>query len=160
NFINHTIGAYGSTVDLERPSFQRRGSDRDLAELRRELSGDAVGALFVIGINPVYDLPDSAALVRNLQRVPLLVSIAERADETATHATFVCPDHHYLESWNDAEPVSGIVSVVQPTISPLHETRSVLESLAIWTTGSSKPALDLIKDHWERVLYPRAVASS
>ena len=159
NFINHEIGAYGATLDLEKPSYQRQGSDSDLAELRAELSRGEVQALIVAGANPVYDLPDAATLASDLRRVPLLVSTAERIDETASLAHFVCPDHHYLESWSDAEPVSGVVSLTQPTILPLHDTRSLLESLSVWTTGTRRrPALDLVRDHWERAIYPRATS--
>jgi len=159
NFINYTIGAYGGTLDLEAPSYQRQGSDRDLAELRAELARGEVQALIVAGANPVYDLPEAAALANDLQRVPLIVSTAERIDETASLAHFVCPDHHYLESWNDAEPVSGVVSLTQPAIQPLHDTRSLLESLSAWTTGNARPALDLVRDHWERAIYPRSKVS-
>src|SRR5205814_2854078 len=115
--------------------------------------------LIIAGANPVYDLPEASALVNDLKRVPLLVSTAERIDETASLAHFVCPDHHYLESWSDAEPVSGIVSLTQPAIQPLHDTRSLLESLSAWTTGMPRPALDLVREHWERDIYPRAVSS-
>ena len=161
NFINQAIGAYGTTLDLEKPSYQRQGSDNSLAELRAELRRGEVQALFVAGANPLYDLPDAAALAGDLGRVPLLVSTAERIDETASLAHFVCPDHHYLESWNDAEAVSGVVSLTQPAILPLHDTRSLLESMAVWTTGPSgpsAPALDLIRGFWERDVYKRAVA--
>jgi Fe-S-cluster-containing dehydrogenase component/anaerobic selenocysteine-containing dehydrogenase len=160
NFINNMIGAYGATLDLEKPSYQRQGSDSDLVALRAELSRGEVQALIVANANPVYDLPEAAALVSDLSRVPLLVSTAERIDETAGLAHFVCPDHHYLESWSDAEPVSGVVSLTQPTIHPLHDTRSLLESLSAWTTGVPKPALDLVREHWERVIYPRAAGAS
>jgi molybdopterin-containing oxidoreductase family iron-sulfur binding subunit len=159
NFINHIIGAYGTTVDLKGPSYQRWGNDGALGELRAELARGEVQALIVMGANPVYDLPDGAALTNDLKRVPLVVSTAERIDETASFAHFVCPDHHYLESWNDAEPVSGVVSLVQPTIAPLYDTRSRLESLSLWTTGSSRPALELVRSHWERYIYADAKAS-
>jgi len=159
NFINNAIGAYGATLDLSRPSYQRQGSDSELARLRDELNRSEVQALIVAGANPVYDLPEAAALISDLKRVPLLVSTAERIDETASVAHFVCPDHHYLESWNDAEAVSGVVSLTQPMILPLHDTRSLLESLSIWTTGNARPALDLVRGHWEREIYPRAKAS-
>jgi molybdopterin-containing oxidoreductase family iron-sulfur binding subunit len=38
NLINESIGAYGATLDLERPSYQRQGSDNELAELGAELT--------------------------------------------------------------------------------------------------------------------------
>ena len=102
-----------------------QGSDKDLAELRAELSRGEVQALIVAGVNPVYDLPDATTLANDLRRVPLLVSTAERIDETASLAHFVCPDHHYLESWDDAEPVAGVVSLTQPAIQPLKDTRAL-----------------------------------
>ena len=159
NFMNQMIGAYGATLDLERPSYQRRGSDRDLAELRAELSRGEVQALVVAGVNPVYDLPDAATLINDLRRVPLLVSTAERVDETAALAQFVCPDHHYLESWSDAEAVSGVVSLVQPVLAPLNDTRSLIESLSLWATGKPAKSLELVRAHWERAIYPRAGTS-
>ncbi|MEO8255990.1 MAG: 4Fe-4S dicluster domain-containing protein [Acidobacteriota bacterium] len=157
NFINQAIGAYGATVDLERPSYQRQGSDQALAELRAELGRGEVQALIVAGVNPVYDLPDAATLTSDLRRVPLIVSTAERIDETASLAHFVCPDHHYLESWHDAEPAAGILSLTQPAIQPLHDTRALIESLSAWGTEPepAQPALDLLKAHWERDVYPR-----
>jgi molybdopterin-containing oxidoreductase family iron-sulfur binding subunit len=154
NFINQSIGAYGTTVDLARPSYQRTGSDLELAELRAELGRGEIGALFVLGANPVYDLPDSAALTNDIKRVPLVVSTAERLDETASLAHFVCPDHHYLESWSDAEPVAGLVSLTQPAIQPMHDTRSAIESLSIWA-GKPQSALDLVRAHWMSEVYPR-----
>ncbi len=33
-------------------------------------------------------------------------------------ASVICPDHHYLEAWGDAEPVNGSYSLQQPCIHP------------------------------------------
>ena len=156
NFMNELVGAYGATLDLEHPSYQRAATDTGIAELRAELGRGEVQALLVAGVNPVFDLPDPDGLMADLKRVPLIVSTAERADETASLAHFVCPDHHFLESWGDAEAVAGLVSLTQPAIHPLHATRSLLESLSTWTTGTAQPALDLIRAHWEKAIYPRA----
>jgi molybdopterin-containing oxidoreductase family iron-sulfur binding subunit len=156
NAVNQLLGAYGETIEIDRPSYQRAGSDTDLEQLRGELSRGEVAALIVAGVNPVFDLPGSSALARDLGRVPLLISTAERLDETATLAQYVCPDHHFLESWNDAEPVAGLVSLTQPTIQPLHDTRAFIETLSAWTSEMAQPAQDLIRDHWEKAIYPRA----
>ena len=75
---------------------------------------------------------------------------ADRRDGRLAH--FVCPDHHYLESWSDAEPVAGVVSLTQPTIQPLHDTRALIESLSAWGTGKPQPALDLVRAHWKRAV--------
>ncbi len=158
NFLNDLLGSYGTTIDLERPSGQRRGSDSRLETLQGELARDEVAVLIVAGVNPVYDLPGRQAFVEHLGRVPLLVSVAEQLDETASLAHVVCPDHHYLESWDDAEPVAGIVSLAQPTLHPMNDTRPFIETLATWT-GAPRSAYDLIRQHWEQAIYPRAGAS-
>jgi molybdopterin-containing oxidoreductase family iron-sulfur binding subunit len=150
NFLNHVLENYGTTVDVARPSYQREGNDRELQTLVQELHEGKIGALFIYQSNPVHDLPSGESIAEDLtKRVPLVVSLAPRLDETARLAHFVCPDHHYLESWNDSEPVNGLVSLVQPAIAPLGNTRSVLESLAAWT-GKQRGAYDLVREHWEQ----------
>jgi molybdopterin-containing oxidoreductase family iron-sulfur binding subunit len=154
NFLNHLLGSYGATLDVERPSLQRQGSDRDLAALLQELDAGQVAALFVVDCNPVYDLPNGERLARALQKVPLVVCCGERQDETARVARYVCPHPHYLESWGDAEPVSGVVGLRQPTLPRIGDTRPVIESLAAWA-GESKPAYDLLRAHWQARVFPR-----
>jgi molybdopterin-containing oxidoreductase family iron-sulfur binding subunit len=154
NYLNHLLGNYGVTVDLEYPSYQRAGSDGDLHELLRELHDGRVAALFLYQSNPVYDLPGGGALAEDLRRVPLLVSCTERLDETANLAHQVCPVPHYLETWGDAEAVEGVIGLSQPAIRPLGNTRSLVESLAAWL-GQPQSAHDLLRKHWETQVYPR-----
>src|SRR5262249_12351865 len=154
NFINHLLGNYGSTVDIERPSLQSQGDDSELLGLIRELENGKVGALFLHDVNPVYELPDAEALTAALRRVPLLVSLSQRLDETASLAQYVCPDAHSLESWGDAEAIAGIVSIQQPTIQPFGNTRSAVESVSVWG-GAPRAAYDLVREHWQTEIFPR-----
>ncbi len=157
NFLNHLLGSYGSTLDIEHPSFQREGNDRELASLLQELRDGKVSALLVHGVNPAYDLPGGSTLREALRRVPLTISFAERLDETASAVRFVCPDHHYLESWSDAEAVSGTVSLSQPVLHPQGSTRSVLETLAAWS-GKPRSAYDILRENWQENIFPRQKA--
>lgn len=158
NLTNHLLGNYGQTLDLAAPSYQRRGDDKALAQLREELAAGLVSALLIFGANPAYDLPASDDFAAAMKKVPLVVSFAERLDETVSLAHFACPDHHYLESWCDHEPVAGIVSLTQPAISPLGNTRSVLESLAVWR-GKPASAYEIIQRHWEKEIFTRQTAA-
>jgi molybdopterin-containing oxidoreductase family iron-sulfur binding subunit len=155
NFLNHVLGNYGTTVDIAQPSYQREDDDRELETLLQELHEGKVAALFIYQSNPVHDLPSGDSIAEDLKRVPLVVNLAPRLDETSRLAHFVCPDHHYLESWNDAEAVNGLVSLVQPVIAPLGSTRSVLENLAAWV-GAPRAAYDLLREHWEKEVLPRS----
>ncbi len=159
NYLNHLLGNYGTTVDLERPAYQAQGDDAGLADLMRLSAEGKLGALFVHACNPVHDLPDGDALAEAMARIPLVVALAERLDETARRAEFVCPVPHALETWGDSEPVEGLVSVSQPGLLPRGNTRPLLESLAAWSEprrpGKAGSAYDLVRAHWEVNIYPR-----
>jgi molybdopterin-containing oxidoreductase family iron-sulfur binding subunit len=154
NLLNHLLGNYGATLDVARPSYQRQGDDAALAVLLDELRGDRVAALFLFGCNPAYDLPGGSEWEALLKRVPLVVSCAERLDETARLAHYVCPVPHFLASWGDSEPAAGVVSLSQPTLQALGDTRPLLESLAAWS-GAAQSAYDLIRSTWEAEVFPR-----
>ena len=49
---------------------------------------------------------------------------------------YVCPDHHNLESWGDANPSFGKYTLMQPTIHPLFNTRQFQETLLSWMDRS------------------------
>jgi hypothetical protein len=159
NAINQLLGNYGKTIDIERPSRQRQGNDADVVTLIDELISGNVSALFVAGTDLTHNLPMTDALAEAISKVRLLVSFSERSDDFASRAHFVCPDHHPLESWMDAEPVSGIVSLCQPLLAPLGQTRSVLESLARWS-GQNSSALEIVRATWERDIMPRTKSAA
>ena len=155
NSINHLLGNYGKTIDIERPSRQRQGNDGDVIQLIEELKGGKVAALFVAGTDLTHNLPGRDELAAAIKNVPLVVTFAEREDDVSSLAHFVCPDHHPLESWLDAEPVSGVVSISQPTLEPLGATRSILESLERWS-GGKRSAYEILQNHWEKHILPRS----
>ena len=159
NYLNHLLGNYGATVDIEHPALQRQGNDLALEALFHDLRDGKVGALLVDGIDPVAELPEGEQFAGWLKQVPLKVSFQDHLDETARLAQYVCPDNHYLESWSDSEAVSGIVSITQPAIAPLGNRRSALETLSIWT-GETRAAYDLIRDNWKQNIFLRQSAEN
>ncbi|MBI3664409.1 MAG: TAT-variant-translocated molybdopterin oxidoreductase [Acidobacteria bacterium] len=154
NFLNHLLNNYGATLDTERPSYQRQGNERELETLVRDLRDGKVAALFIHGVNPVFDLPGGDELSALLKKVSLVVSFAERPDETSALAHFVCPEPHRLESWADAEAVAGTLSLAQPTIHPIGTNRALIESLSSWM-GAPKPAYDILRDRWQASVFSR-----
>lgn len=158
NLANELLGNYGNTLDLSLPSLQRQGNDRDLAQLLTEITEGKVTALFVLGMNPAADLPLSEDTRRALGQIPLLVSLAPREDETVAIAKLHCPDSDPFESWGDAEPVAGLVSVQQPLIQQIGKARSAIESFAAWA-GKPGSAYDLVQAHWREAIHPRATTA-
>jgi molybdopterin-containing oxidoreductase family iron-sulfur binding subunit len=154
NFVNDLLSNYGATLDLATPSYQKQGDDRAVAALIDELKAGKVAALFLHGINPVADLPGGEDLAKLLDRIPLVVSLAPRLDETSSHVHFICPECDPLETWGDSEPVAGVVALSQPAIRPLGRSRSALESFARWS-GMGASAHELVKGFWKDTIYPR-----
>jgi molybdopterin-containing oxidoreductase family iron-sulfur binding subunit len=155
NVINERLGNYGTTLDLAEPSNQRLGNDADVVMLLDELHRGEVSALFIAGVNPVYELPEGEAFAAALDQTGLAVYCGERANETSALATIVCPDHHFLETWGDVEAVGGVAAIRQPLIRPLFNTRPLLESLNEWT-GTPMSAYEAVQNHWREATYPRS----
>jgi molybdopterin-containing oxidoreductase family iron-sulfur binding subunit len=153
NFINLSLHNYGRTLEVDRPSLQKMGDDDAMGELASELEAGQVEALFVLDANPVYDWPQGSRLGQAIRRIPLSVSLSCFEDETSSACRFSCPDHHWLESWGDAEPWLGTLSLVQPTIQPLYKTRAAVESLTSWSDEPA-PAGGLLKDYWKSAVFP------
>lgn len=152
NGINNLLGNYGNTLDLSTPSYLRRGNDTAVEILIKDMSAGKVDAIIIYGANPSYTMPASWNFNEALSKVKLKISLAERLDETASLCDYVCPDHHYLESWNDANPKTGYYSLTQPVIRPLFNTRQAQASLLKWA-GMDSDFHKYIQGLWEKYGY-------
>ena len=65
------------------------------------MNAGKVSTLITLDCNPSYDLPNAEEFNLGLSKVKTSVSLSGISDETASRSTFVAPNHHYLESWND-----------------------------------------------------------
>ncbi|MGZ8561278.1 MAG: TAT-variant-translocated molybdopterin oxidoreductase [Flavisolibacter sp.] len=137
NAINSAIGAYGSTIDSGMSINSRQGIDADMVGLVDQMNQGQVGALLIYGANPVYEYHDVERFKAGLAKVRLTVSFNEKLDETTELCQYSIPTHHYLESWGDAEPRTGYISFLQPTIFPLFKTRPFQTSLLKWSGNNT-----------------------
>jgi len=153
NAINQMLDSYGNTIDLTNPLLTRQAKDEDMVKLLDDMNNGLVGGLLMFQVNPVYDYFDSARFVSGLARVKISVSFATASDETSKTAKFICPHNHYLESWNDAQPMKNIYSLGQPTINKIYATRQFQESLLKWI-GVEPDFYAYIKIYWEKNMFP------
>jgi len=135
--INSAIGASGSTIASGVSLNYRQGIDADMVRLVNDMNAGAIGALLVYGANPAYDYFDADKFKSGLAKVKLTVSFNEKMDETTELCQYAVPSHHFLESWGDAEPRTGYISFIQPTIFPLFKTRPFQTSLMKWSGNNS-----------------------
>lgn len=151
--LNFLLGNYGTTLDLRRPCFLRRGIDREFTQLLSDMENGQVGALVVYDVNPAYT--HGEAFVSRLKKVPFKVAVADRIDETAQHCDYVAALSHYLESWGDAEPYLGYYSLQQPAIQTLFDTRQFEQCLLAWL-GENTDYYSYLKTYWKEKIYPKS----
>jgi molybdopterin-containing oxidoreductase family iron-sulfur binding subunit len=134
--INQTLGNHGNTIDVHNSLNLFAGNDNEVMDLVNEMKSGQVDVLIMLGGNPVYHLA-SADFASALSKVKTSVSTALYADETASRCTYIAPDHHQLESWDDLSAVEGRVDLVQPTITPLYNSRAAAQNLLAWSGNAS-----------------------
>jgi MoCo/4Fe-4S cofactor protein with predicted Tat translocation signal len=135
--INASLGNNGKTVDTKNTLNLFQGTDEAMAALVEEMNSGSVDMLIVYGVNPSYSWVNAEKFNSGLQKVKTSVSFNLFADETASHCTYMAPDHHYLEAWNDYTPMKGRTDLAQPTINPLYNSRYAQESLLRWTDNAA-----------------------
>ncbi len=166
NAINNALGSYGTTIETDRMSLQRQGSDQDLARLVGEMEAGSVDCLIVMdGANPAYDTPLAQRFIAASGKVKTKISMSGVPNETALLCNYLTPNHHYLESWSDIEAKQGSYTLVQPTIMPIFQTvgkagtRQQGASLLLWAesdrynTAAEQPYLNYLQDNWRSTAF-------
>jgi molybdopterin-containing oxidoreductase family iron-sulfur binding subunit len=161
NAINSSLGNYGSTISFEHASMQRQGSDRDFAELLREMKAGTVDTLIINQANPVYDSASKGQFADALSKVSNTIALSYDHNETSSLCKYVAPVHHILESWGDVEAKRGIITTIQPTISPLFPggTRQAEASMLVWADSpnydmsSDQPYMTFVQSNWEKTAF-------
>lgn len=153
NAINQLLDSYGNTINLTDAMLTRQAIDENMVKLVNDMNNGLVAGLLVFQVNPVYDYFDSARFITGLAKVKMSVSFATASDETSKKAKFICPDNHYLESWNDAQPKKHLYSLGQPTITKIYDTRQFQESLLKWM-GQEPDFYSYIRKYWEKNIFP------
>ena len=153
NAINQLLNNYGQTIDLNTPVFVKKCDDNELNEFVDDLNTEKIKGLILYNVNAVYDFADPNIIIEGIEKTNFSVAISQTLDETASIVDYVCPDSHYLESWNDAEPKEGYYSLAQPAIQKIFDTRQFQESLLRWS-GSEESYYDFIRKYWEENIYP------
>ena len=144
--INKVLNS--EVIDVVATKNVRKGSDANIAQLIADMNAGLIGAVIINNSNPVYTLPNSLEFVEGLKKVKLSVAFSMQDNETANAVQYALATPHYLESWGDVVIKKGQYSLMQPTISPLFNTRQFQDSLLAWT-GSSASYYDFLKETWK-----------
>ena len=132
---------------------------KDFDELINKINNDSVGAVIHLDCNPVYHLSLEFGYLKALDKVKTVISLSERENETTNSSNYVLPINHNFESWGDAKTRTGVISLQQPVIAPLNNTRQKEAILLTWIAGKSENFSENIyhkylMDNWESSIFP------
>jgi molybdopterin-containing oxidoreductase family iron-sulfur binding subunit len=147
NAINSLLGNYGSTIDLDNPTSVKGGDDAAFDAFVKEMNAGNVGTAIFWNANPAYAYYNSESFKSGLAKVKNTISVSSTIDETAALCNMVAAESHFLESWGDTEPKAGYVAMIQPTISPVFNTRTMLGNVLAWS-GNTTDEFSYIKKNW------------
>jgi MoCo/4Fe-4S cofactor protein with predicted Tat translocation signal len=157
--INSLLGSYGTTIDLDTVNNKYAGNDLEFTEFINEMNRGEVGAVLFLNANPAYDYYKAKDFSDALAKVKLKVSFADQKDETAALCNVLAPNHHFLESWGDAEVLTGYYAITQPTINPVYSTRQAEQSLMQWIDSPVKDYYTFVRANWDTNVFPKTGAS-
>jgi anaerobic selenocysteine-containing dehydrogenase/Fe-S-cluster-containing dehydrogenase component len=131
NALNQSQGNVGVTIKPTEGylGFDGMASPAEIRALASRMNAGGVSLLMVRGANPAFSLPKSVGFADAMAKVPFKVSFSSYPDDTSEFADLILPDHHALEQWGDAEPVRGTISLQQPTMDPVFDTRATSDVL-------------------------------
>jgi molybdopterin-containing oxidoreductase family iron-sulfur binding subunit len=151
--INAKLGNVGKTVFYTDPVDANPINQSDsLKDLVADMNGGKVDLLIVLGGNPVYEAPADLNFADVLKgsKVPLRVHYGLYQNETAELCQWHVPATHELESWGDARAYDGTVSIVQPLIAPLYNSKSALEFVALLSGQADVTGYELTRAYWQK----------
>lgn len=155
NAINEILGSYGNTIRTDVHLKIRQGNDQQIEKLIQNMNADQVDALLIYDVNPAYDYYNKAQFISGLSKIGLTVALTVMDDETSAICKFICPDHHFLEAWNDFEVYTGHYSLAQPAIRPIFKTRAAQDSLLHWA-GIESDFRSFMQQYWQENIYSKA----
>ncbi len=158
NGINSLLANYTGCIDLNNNINISSGIDSVMDDLVTDLSAGKIKALLMYNVNPVFDYPEADKFLKGLTNTELTVNMAVTLNETVGNSKYECPVNHFLESWDDAEITPGQLSLSQPCINPVFNTRSFQDSLLKWS-GNSMLYHDYLIANWEKMYFPHSGAS-
>jgi len=131
NLLNAAAGNVGKTVRFGADSAYGKVTPySEVASLAGAMASGEVEVLILgPGVNPAFTLPSGLKLADAIRKVALVVSFASVPDQTSELAHVVLPATHWLESWGDYSPREGMVGFLQPTMSPIRDSRPMGDTL-------------------------------
>jgi len=111
-----------------------------IKQLIGNMNAGKVGAIVHFDSNPVYELSNGLDYAEALTKVDNIISLAEASNETTKLSKYVLPLSNILESWGIHQTRVGSITLQQPVISTLYNTKQKEDVLLYWLGKGSVDA--------------------
>jgi Fe-S-cluster-containing dehydrogenase component/anaerobic selenocysteine-containing dehydrogenase len=157
--LNSMLEAEGHTLDTAvAPHAPELLTFDGLREILRQAGQGEFAVAVFWDANPAYAFPQPEEWKNAVAGIPLKIRIGLYEDETALACRWRLPEHHWLEAWGDFEPATDLLTLRQPTMGAIHDTRPAEEILLSWLRGLGAQApqtyLEYLKSRWQKEVYP------
>ncbi|MFA5511214.1 MAG: TAT-variant-translocated molybdopterin oxidoreductase [Candidatus Kapaibacterium sp.] len=163
NLLNEVLGSIPNVYDLNTKLELQRplSSDKEIETLISNLNSGKVGVLIHFDTNPVYHFPTDSGYKAAYTKAGTIISMVESANESCEANQYIIAVNNALESWGDFKPRTGIYSLQQPVISPIHDTRQKEAVLLNWMSSDVNAySHDIyhkyLMSHWETDIYTKS----
>jgi Fe-S-cluster-containing dehydrogenase component len=148
HLINETLGSHGTTIRLTNPAHSVPvNQGKQIADLADQMAKGQITSLIILGGNPAYTAPADLKFAELIKKASFSAHVATHMDETSKACHWTLPQSHFLEAWGDGVAKDGTVSVVQPLIEPIYDSRSHLEVVDA-LLGTSRTGREIVSGHW------------
>ena len=144
--INYNLKA---PVDYYPLNMSQVSSVKNFDSLCKDMKDGKINNLIILGANPVYDSPVDFDFEESLKKVKNSVHLTNIIDETSKLCSWNIAMNHYFECWGDAMTYDGHVSIVQPQIMPLFDSKSIIQVLSPIVHSKEQSAYDTVKNVWK-----------
>jgi molybdopterin-containing oxidoreductase family iron-sulfur binding subunit len=136
----------------------------ELEALVSRMNSGSVGAVIHFDTNPLFHFAPDLGYAEAVKKVGTVITLAEMQNETSAASNFVLPVNHDFEAWGDHKTRTGILSLQQPVISPLYNTRQKEAILLNWAAGKADAYTEtmyheFLMKRWEKEVFPSMKAS-
>jgi Fe-S-cluster-containing dehydrogenase component len=144
--INYNLKA---PIDYYPLNMSQVSSVKNFESLCKDMKDGKINNLIILGANPVYDSPVDFDFAESLKKVKNSVHLTNIIDETSKLCSWNIAMNHYFECWGDAMTYDGHVSIVQPQIMPLFDSKSIIQVLSPIVHSKEESAYDTVKNVWK-----------
>ena len=160
NLLNEVLGSTALyRTDQANVNLLPYSSREDWENLIAGMNSGNVGIVIHYDSNPVYHLPADFGYTEALGKVGTVVTLTQSESESSEASHWVLPSTHDLESWNDFKTRTGVISLQQPVIYPLFQSRQKEAVVQTWILGNDGAYHDTVyhdylMNRWQREIYP------